>query len=244
MGVYLGQSTKIVDRATGEIFYGRVPPYSVVVAGTLPGGRPASGRRLLRRHRQARRRAHPRQDLDQRVAEGLNAGPGGAAKSTEALLLQFLFGLHGRLSRRGFWLFAALAAALNLALGLSYYVYETRYGGFETGMPAPWPTSAGGKAAVLSWFLLQVLLQFASITVCLRRLHDRGRSAGWLIPYVALPYALFVLSQYWSQTRHGDPLGPAAGVAALAIAALAFLDLACLKGMTGTNRFGPDPRAS
>jgi 2,3,4,5-tetrahydropyridine-2-carboxylate N-succinyltransferase len=38
MGVFLGQSTKIVDRATGEIFYGRVPPYSVVVPGTLPGG--------------------------------------------------------------------------------------------------------------------------------------------------------------------------------------------------------------
>lgn len=38
MGVYLGQSTKIVDRATGEIHYGRVPPYSVVVPGTLPQG--------------------------------------------------------------------------------------------------------------------------------------------------------------------------------------------------------------
>jgi 2,3,4,5-tetrahydropyridine-2-carboxylate N-succinyltransferase len=37
MGVYLGQSTKIVDRATGEVFYGEVPPYSVVVAGTMPG---------------------------------------------------------------------------------------------------------------------------------------------------------------------------------------------------------------
>jgi 2,3,4,5-tetrahydropyridine-2-carboxylate N-succinyltransferase len=37
MGVYLGASTKIVDRATGEIFMGRVPPYAVVVPGTLPG---------------------------------------------------------------------------------------------------------------------------------------------------------------------------------------------------------------
>ncbi|MBY5972491.1 2,3,4,5-tetrahydropyridine-2,6-dicarboxylate N-succinyltransferase [Pseudooceanicola marinus] len=36
MGVYLGQSTKIVDRETGEVFYGEVPPYSVVVAGTMP----------------------------------------------------------------------------------------------------------------------------------------------------------------------------------------------------------------
>jgi 2,3,4,5-tetrahydropyridine-2,6-dicarboxylate N-succinyltransferase len=37
MGVYIGQSTKIVDRATGEIFYGEVPAGSVVVAGSMPG---------------------------------------------------------------------------------------------------------------------------------------------------------------------------------------------------------------
>ena len=36
MGVYLGASTKIVDRATGEIFRGEVPPYAVVVPGALP----------------------------------------------------------------------------------------------------------------------------------------------------------------------------------------------------------------
>ncbi|MBB3764662.1 2,3,4,5-tetrahydropyridine-2,6-dicarboxylate N-succinyltransferase [Sphingomicrobium lutaoense] len=36
MGVFLGASTKIVDRETGEISYGRVPPYAVVVPGTLP----------------------------------------------------------------------------------------------------------------------------------------------------------------------------------------------------------------
>jgi len=36
MGVYLGQSTKILDRASGEILYGRVPAGSVVVSGTLP----------------------------------------------------------------------------------------------------------------------------------------------------------------------------------------------------------------
>lgn len=37
MGVYLGASTKIIDRATGEVFVGRVPAYSVVVPGSLPG---------------------------------------------------------------------------------------------------------------------------------------------------------------------------------------------------------------
>ena len=48
MGVYLGASTKIVDRATGRIHQGRVPAYSVLVPGTLPGaalpdGRPGPG---------------------------------------------------------------------------------------------------------------------------------------------------------------------------------------------------------
>jgi 2,3,4,5-tetrahydropyridine-2-carboxylate N-succinyltransferase len=38
MGVFISASTKIVDRATGQIHYGRVPPYSVVVAGALGGG--------------------------------------------------------------------------------------------------------------------------------------------------------------------------------------------------------------
>ena len=37
MGVFIGASTKIVDRATGEVHIGKVPPYSVVVPGALPG---------------------------------------------------------------------------------------------------------------------------------------------------------------------------------------------------------------
>jgi len=37
MGVFIGMSTKIVNRATGEIHYGEIPPYSVVVSGSMPG---------------------------------------------------------------------------------------------------------------------------------------------------------------------------------------------------------------
>ena len=36
MGVFIGKSTKILDRETGEVMYGEVPPYSVVVAGSMP----------------------------------------------------------------------------------------------------------------------------------------------------------------------------------------------------------------
>ena len=37
MGVFIGASTKIIDRATGHVHIGYVPPYSVVVSGNLPG---------------------------------------------------------------------------------------------------------------------------------------------------------------------------------------------------------------
>ena len=43
MGVYIGASTKIVNRSTGEISYGKVPAYSVVVPGTLPNKKNPDG---------------------------------------------------------------------------------------------------------------------------------------------------------------------------------------------------------
>jgi len=43
MGVYIGASTKIVDRSTGEITYGKVPAYSVVVPGSLPNKKNPGG---------------------------------------------------------------------------------------------------------------------------------------------------------------------------------------------------------
>jgi 2,3,4,5-tetrahydropyridine-2-carboxylate N-succinyltransferase len=43
MGVYLSGSTKIVDRATGEVHLGKVPPYSVVVSGSMPPSNQKNG---------------------------------------------------------------------------------------------------------------------------------------------------------------------------------------------------------
>jgi 2,3,4,5-tetrahydropyridine-2,6-dicarboxylate N-succinyltransferase len=59
MGVFIGASTKIVDRATGETFMGRVPAYSVVVPGTLPGkeGAPSLACAVIVKRVDARTRA-------------------------------------------------------------------------------------------------------------------------------------------------------------------------------------------
>ena len=65
MGVFIGQSTKIVDRETGEVLYGEVPPYSVVVAGSMPSKNGIQP--LLRRDRQTRGRQDPLQNRHQRA---------------------------------------------------------------------------------------------------------------------------------------------------------------------------------
>ena len=43
MGVYIGASTKIVDRETGKVIYGKVPAYSVVVPGSMPNKKNPDG---------------------------------------------------------------------------------------------------------------------------------------------------------------------------------------------------------
>ena len=43
MGVYIGASTRIVDRSTGQIHYGKVPAYSVVVPGSMPSKNSPAG---------------------------------------------------------------------------------------------------------------------------------------------------------------------------------------------------------
>ena len=83
MGVYIGASTKIIDRETGEVIFGRVPAYSVVVPGAVPGkplpdGSAGPGA-LCRRHRQARRREDPLQGFDQRTSEILRTESWAAA---------------------------------------------------------------------------------------------------------------------------------------------------------------------
>ncbi len=76
MGVYIGLSTKIVDRDTGTIYQGEVPPYSVVVSGTMPGkplpnGEPGPNLYcavIVKRVDEQ----DALEDVDQRIAEGLS----------------------------------------------------------------------------------------------------------------------------------------------------------------------------
>ena len=62
-GVHIGSSTKIFDRATREVSYGRIPPGSVIILGTLSSPDDSTARRKI--YRQEGRRANPLQDQHQ-----------------------------------------------------------------------------------------------------------------------------------------------------------------------------------
>jgi len=75
MGVFIGKSTRIIDRETGEVFYGEVPPYSVVVAGSAPSERAAA------QGAEGRARGGAAETMQAAEAQGAQ---GGAAESGKA----------------------------------------------------------------------------------------------------------------------------------------------------------------
>lgn len=86
------------------------------------------------------------------------------------------------------------------------------------------------------WLLvLYVPLLWIGLAVATKRLHDRDRSAWWLLLFYALPAVL---------SNVGDVVGGIGGVlslAGLAISIWAMVELGLLRGTPGPNRYGPDP---
>jgi uncharacterized membrane protein YhaH (DUF805 family) len=79
-----------------------------------------------------------------------------------------------------------------------------------------------------------------------RRLHDRNKSAWWLLLFQGLP---FLLSAIGAIARVGGEEGGMAASEAVSVLSLpvsiwAFVELGCLKGTAGSNRFGEDPLAA
>jgi uncharacterized membrane protein YhaH (DUF805 family) len=100
-----------------------------------------------------------------------------------------------------------------------------------------------GDVSALGGFALLIVLCYIpllwiSLALGAKRLHDRDKSAWWLLLFYVLPGAL-------------GNIGPYAGgpdivftVASLAVSLWALVELGFLRGTPGTNRYGPDPLAA
>lgn len=177
--------------------------------------------------------------------------------------MSYLFSFSGRINRAKIWLFLLIAIVAEIIAAI-VAVFAFDWSGFLQSAKtaaehtAPlhqidlhklaWPSIAGPQAmvgaAVIA--LIVVALFVASFAMYTKRLHDRGKSAWWLLPYIALPAALevygLVTAGYWLAPMSAMSLpGRVAYGVGMLISLWVFVELFFFRGTKGDNRYGPDP---
>ena len=145
------------------------------------------------------------------------------------MVLHLLTGFSGRIGRGAFWLGVAIMFAIQLALSFLWVGMFHSTGGTET-------------ERAMGWLALAVLL-WVSAALIVKRLHDRGKSALWYPLYGLAPALAYQLGVTFS-SKISNELGLAQVCFWLVSWALwiwVFVELGCMRGTIGPNRFGPDP---
>jgi uncharacterized membrane protein YhaH (DUF805 family) len=140
-------------------------------------------------------------------------------------LSQLLFSFQGRLNRKPYWM-TILATAVIVILLIVFALVMFGEHDFWAG---------GALLAVL--VILYIPLIWISLAIGAKRLHDRDKSAWWLLLFYLAPSVLSAAA------NHAGDVGFVLHLASFAITVWAFVELGCLRGTVGPNRFGPDPLA-
>lgn len=143
------------------------------------------------------------------------------------------FAFTGRARRTEIWVMSVIMTLALLAAGFVYGMVLVMGG--ATTPPDPATTNLVGT--VLSAVLL------AGVSV--RRLHDRGKEAWWLVTYWLMPSLYIGVANPAKQLESGAAMVPwQAGLLALAggVMLWSFIDLYVLPAAKGADRFGPDPK--
>jgi len=137
---------------------------------------------------------------------------------------QLLFSFRGRLNRKRYWMTVIVTMAVIILLLLLALVMM-REQRFEF-----------AALTVVILLLLYIPLIWVGLAIGAKRLHDRDKSAWWLLVFYVLPG---ILSSLGNQM---DDLGfLILHVVSFAITVWAFVELGCLRGTLGPNQYGPDP---
>jgi len=176
---------------------------------------------------------------------------------------EFLLSFEGRLNRAKYW-YALLvgvidclvrlvslvffAFALDVIFGTSVKsVHLNIYDIFNDPPSFPFRVSFGGSG--FAW--LVSLLFYAAATpnfvaairllaaTAVRRLHDRNESGWWIVPFFIAPILLSNVGDWLGDSYPADFLM----LVMIALSLWGFVEILCLRGTRGPNRFGPDPQA-
>lgn len=168
---------------------------------------------------------------------------------------QYLFGFKGRINRAKVWLYLLIAIGLGCVMGIiaavgfdikptvhSIIDQVRAHHGYIDWAKVVCPATKGVVTYVALGLLavLYVAGLWINLAVYAKRLHDRGRTAWWLLAYVVLPA---VLGCYATLHANGAIGHDVAGGLEFLIGLWVFIDLWCLSGTKGSNKYGVDPLA-
>jgi uncharacterized membrane protein YhaH (DUF805 family) len=161
-----------------------------------------------------------------------------------------LFGFKGRINRAKFWLAMPIIVVLMLALGALIVVAGSPFGGPHSLSFDPddifstLDTKSYRALSTTDFFRVApkavgtLLFLWLFVATSIKRLHDRDKSAWWMIPFFVGPG---IFDQF--ADRLGDSNAMLLGIVSVALTSWYFIELCFLKGRNGTNRFGADPLA-
>jgi uncharacterized membrane protein YhaH (DUF805 family) len=143
-------------------------------------------------------------------------------------LFEFLFGASGRINRAKYWRSFLIYIVAGLLAAVILF-------------------TAAGIAAPL--FIIMIVLVFIpwllwGFSITTERLHDRDKSAWWLVVFYLVPGALGQLAKAaWFPGAAGTVLHYVLALAGFAVTIWGFVEIGCLRGTAGSNTYGPDPLA-
>jgi uncharacterized membrane protein YhaH (DUF805 family) len=141
------------------------------------------------------------------------------------------FSFQGRINRAKYWL-----AVLIYVAGMVFIASV-----LAEGLNLGWSGGSGGLVVGLTIFILYFVLVVSGLAVGAKRLHDRGRSGWWLFVFYFLPSLLSVISDAIGGASGSQAIGGLFGLIPIGIWIWAFVELACLPGTAGPNKYGPNP---
>lgn len=157
--------------------------------------------------------------------------------------VDYLFSFKGRINRAKYWLFFVIVFGVILVSVMIAAVFI----GISKGQGKPMASLPPFEiAAAIVGILVGLgafgVLMISSFAIYVKRLHDRDKSAWWIIPFVILPSLLRGIGDAFSGTPDSPTgVGALLSLISLPLSIWAFVEIGCLRGTVGSNRFGPDP---